>query len=1093
MSNSTEIFGWDAFPEWFVLLSKDTCPFPSARRCHHADVRATMTNGWTHCPYCGQALSGGEVSCRNCGARLSKTEGDVTDELSMTSVEALRELETELREALAPEILLLGQLGQGGMGIVFVARDPALKRLVVVKVLAPALSYSATARARFAREAEAAAAVSHPNVVSVYRVGDLPRLGTTYFVMEYVDGVTLGAAFFQGQTVPESRVKRIVGEVASALEAAHARDLVHRDIKPSNIMIEEETGRAVVLDFGISAATSSERWSAQESLTAQGALIGTPQYMSPEQAAQRKLTDRSDIYSLGAVAFELVTGQPVFTESTPMELVAAHINRMPPTVASLRADLDPQFAALIDRMLSKETEARPSASEVHRVLLPPQHPAIEWPPPGLDALQHAGARFGRALLLAVAIGLVFFVLLHVAPTYNSALWQDGELSGFWFTVAGGPRTETFGGLIPRRDPTAAWLLLLGGSVLCVVGIGMFTLGRGIKFGATLTRARWAGYPTGVCLDVAFDGDADTAKLINGTGAYASLNPAQRERLRRYRRWRAALPIATSAFTVLTALTWLVVWDAAGGGAGTIVSLPALVFILLPMAMGLLLHAVLGTVEVRSVERPRLSFKQRLVRLRQPMVSRDLAGVWLDNIGVSAPATGGAARKVLLGLLPQVITLVTIGAFLGTLLLILGVSLRTSQFVAAHRQAATEWEEARRAGTVVGWTRLEAALAGSNLMRRRTPVTDSSASFEMLRVLTSIDSTHAPTLLSDQRFLSESAAWSFPDTELRFDLAFPPHRRSRENASWMFSSLLQHSSVTFAGDVRSRLVEDTAFTSYGIWRRFAKSEPPPLLWMYREEFGGLLSPFRVPPLNHDRLFHLMDASRAAALLALERGDIGAALDAVGDIVSVGRILAREPAPDVHEIGLTTLHSGLGSVAQMAAFVGDEGLRREADSLRRLVPSTHVQFVEFGTFLGWGSFKWGLPIPPAPLLLTAAGGSSSGVPLLADSVFRHADRWALILAIVPAFCASQREVLLGIDPRRKRALEAALQSAGNLPRTDEWVRLNIRWFEAWRDSSSAARQAWYGSRPDPPALPKPLAWLGLGGLFDRIVFCWTAVWA
>ncbi|MBI1723107.1 MAG: protein kinase, partial [Gemmatimonadetes bacterium] len=239
------------------------------------------------CPVCGRAVDPADTACRYCGAGLptAKTIATPPDAPPAPAPGAAEALAEELRAALAPGIQLLRPLGEGGMGHVWLARDPALKRLVAVKVLHPELANDPTSRARFAREAEAAAAVAHPGVVSVYQVGELPRSGTAYFVMQYVEGKSLQDEIKPGEAMPEPRARRMVGEVASALAAAHARGLVHRDIKPAKVMVDAESGRVVVLDFGISAALERRATPGATRLTAEGHSIGTPMYMSPEQAA----------------------------------------------------------------------------------------------------------------------------------------------------------------------------------------------------------------------------------------------------------------------------------------------------------------------------------------------------------------------------------------------------------------------------------------------------------------------------------------------------------------------------------------------------------------------------------------------------------------------------------------------------------------------------------------------------------------------------------------------------------------------------------------------------------------------------------------
>src|SRR5687767_5898893 len=238
----------------------------------------------------------------------------------------MRDLYKEFVQHLAPNIRILGMAGEGGMSYVFVGRDAVLKREVAVKMLAPVLADDATARKRFTREAEAIAAVSNPNIVNVYHVGEIPGRGIPYFVMQFVDGPTLGMGALRGRMLTEVRVRRLMADVAEGLAAAHRRKVYHRDIKPNNIVLDGETGRAMVLDFGISAASgSSRRKSLGSKLTEEGMYLGTPTYMSPEQANAENVTGKSDVYSLGVLAFELLVGHPPF-EGSPLQIVASHMN-----------------------------------------------------------------------------------------------------------------------------------------------------------------------------------------------------------------------------------------------------------------------------------------------------------------------------------------------------------------------------------------------------------------------------------------------------------------------------------------------------------------------------------------------------------------------------------------------------------------------------------------------------------------------------------------------------------------------------------------------------------------------------------------------
>src|SRR5213593_1110455 len=282
--------------------------------------------------------------------------------MSETTASPAAALTEELRVRLAPRIQLVEKLGEGGMGVVFLGRDPMLHRSVAIKVLAPALASDAQAQARFTREAQAAAAIPHPNVVSIYEVGDLPRCGLSYFVMQLVEGDSL-YTLHSAQTLAEPAIRRIVGEVASALAAAHARGVIHRDIKPANIMIERASGRAIVLDFGIAAVLEGAPGSTGESITSTGG-IGTPSHISPEQAVGKRVTDKTDVYSLGVVAFELATGRFPFLDVTPIGQIHSHLKKTPPRVHELRPELDARLASLIDRCLSKKPEERPAAAEL---------------------------------------------------------------------------------------------------------------------------------------------------------------------------------------------------------------------------------------------------------------------------------------------------------------------------------------------------------------------------------------------------------------------------------------------------------------------------------------------------------------------------------------------------------------------------------------------------------------------------------------------------------------------------------------------------------------------------------------------------------
>ncbi|MBK5188702.1 MAG: serine/threonine protein kinase, partial [Gemmatimonadaceae bacterium] len=225
-----------------------------------------------------------------------------------TAVPADAEIRAVAERALAANYELDNELGRGGMGIVYRARDRRLKRLVAIKLLPPELAFRSEIKTRFLREAETAAQLSHPNIVPIYSVDE--RDGLVYFVMALVEGPTLAKKMYEDGQLPVDEVRRVLREVADALAYAHGRGVIHRDIKPDNILLDKESGRAMVTDFGIARAIQE---GADSRLTATGVAIGTPAYMSPEQAAgDREIDGRTDLYALGVVAYQMLAGRLPF-------------------------------------------------------------------------------------------------------------------------------------------------------------------------------------------------------------------------------------------------------------------------------------------------------------------------------------------------------------------------------------------------------------------------------------------------------------------------------------------------------------------------------------------------------------------------------------------------------------------------------------------------------------------------------------------------------------------------------------------------------------------------------------------------------------
>src|SRR5947199_4445686 len=281
--------------------------------------------------------------------------------------DADKALATRLTRALGTSYTLEGEIGRGGMGVVFNARDERLKRQVAVKVLPPDLAFREEIRLRFLREAETAARLSHPHIVPIHSVGE-GRDGLVYFVMAYVDGESLGAKRKRRGQLPPDEARRIMLETADALGAAHAFGIIHRDLKPDNILLEGSRGRVVVNDFRLAKAISASTRSA--TLTATGVAIGTPHYMSPEQAAgDREIDGRSDIYSLGVVGYQTLAGELPFQAPTVPGILMKQITERAPLVTDKRPDVPEDLAACVMRSLEKEPEDRwPTADAPRRAL-----------------------------------------------------------------------------------------------------------------------------------------------------------------------------------------------------------------------------------------------------------------------------------------------------------------------------------------------------------------------------------------------------------------------------------------------------------------------------------------------------------------------------------------------------------------------------------------------------------------------------------------------------------------------------------------------------------------------------------------------------
>lgn len=275
-------------------------------------------------------------------------------------------LQQRLQAALGSQFAVGPVLGQGGFATVFRARDHTLNRDVAVKVMDTAGAPSPSLAERFVREAQTIARLEHPNIVPIYEVGQPADL--LYIVMRCVDGPSLRQLL--GST-PNHRLSigdaaRVARQVADALAYAHAEGVVHRDVKPDNILLDKR-GQVLVTDFGIAKAAQV---ATAAQLTTEGMIIGTPQYMSPEQAAGDPVDGRSDIYSLGIVLYQMLSGFPPFDGDSSAKIIAQQLTALPPDIQRLRSDVTPELALVLQRLLDKDPARRfQTAGEVSRALV----------------------------------------------------------------------------------------------------------------------------------------------------------------------------------------------------------------------------------------------------------------------------------------------------------------------------------------------------------------------------------------------------------------------------------------------------------------------------------------------------------------------------------------------------------------------------------------------------------------------------------------------------------------------------------------------------------------------------------------------------
>ncbi len=289
------------------------------------------------CSNCGTTLPVDARFCVECGARAAFEE---------------RSLTQRLQEELGSDYEVMGELGHGGFGVVYLMGDRRERRYLAVKVMHQRLMVSPLLVERFRREIRYASKLNHVNILPV--TFSVDRGNLVYYAMPRVRGKPLKKHLEQRAPFSPSETTRILREIAAGLSSAHEHGVMHRDIKPSNIMLEH-SGKVLILDFGVAKALSKDGGT----LSISGELLGSPEYMSPEQAAGKKDVDhRTDVYSWGIVGYEMLTGRPPFSGKSVQQVLHRHMTEVPESLSQLRPDAPPPLVSILERALEKDRDRR---------------------------------------------------------------------------------------------------------------------------------------------------------------------------------------------------------------------------------------------------------------------------------------------------------------------------------------------------------------------------------------------------------------------------------------------------------------------------------------------------------------------------------------------------------------------------------------------------------------------------------------------------------------------------------------------------------------------------------------------------------------
>ncbi len=396
------------------------------------------------CPRCGNEVEATSPTCPFCGYSFDEEED--TDKVRV-KVKSDYEEVVPIIEKIGDKYEFLQVIGKGGFSKVFLVRDKLLDRKCALKVLSPKILSDSEMLERFRREAKIYASLEHPNIVPIYEVGIYRNLA--YILMKYIDGITLKDYIKQymkkhHKPLPIDEIAKISRDVLSALHYMHSRGIIHRDVKPANVIIDKQTGRAILADFGL-----AKRLDESGSLTRSGEMLGTPYYVSPEQAKGEKTTPQSDIYSFGITLFEMATGKVPFIGETPFQILMKHVREPLPSPSRYNPEIDPE----LERIILKATDKKPKNRYRSALEMMKDIERLKLRSRGMGVYSSRPRIFSLKNLVLLLLLIVFFAGVL---KYGSELRTYSRRAMEWIRSVVSRPSSTGASLppIPRRSPVS---------------------------------------------------------------------------------------------------------------------------------------------------------------------------------------------------------------------------------------------------------------------------------------------------------------------------------------------------------------------------------------------------------------------------------------------------------------------------------------------------------------------------------------------------------------------------------------------------------------------------------------------------------------